>query len=197
MEKADVLGWSMIIIGLLPIVTFLFFSRPEYVVWFSNHTFLVLGLAVLFRSRFWVLAELCIGFVPETTWSIDFLWQLVTGEPIWGMTSYMFKNGAFDWFHLYSLQHILFVPLGLYALYMIGGPVKRAYWGSFAHFALVWPTSFAIGSDLNINCVFYACQILTFLPYYPITWPMVMVTHVLVVYGVLLWVWKSKQRVAH
>lgn len=189
--KREVLGWLLMAVGVLPILTFLLFTRAEYVFWFSNHTFVVLGLAVLFRSRFWVLAELCIGLIPESMWSVDFLARLFTGEHVFGFTSYMFKNGAFDWLHLYSLQHILFVPAALYALYVLGGPEKGAWAGSLYHMIILWPLSFAFGTEFNLNCVFHDCGVFGFLPHYQFTWPLLIITNVLVAYGLVTWFWKK------
>lgn len=189
--KKRLLGWILLLIGLTPFLTFLLFGRPQYIVWFSNHTFIILGLAVLFNSRFWVFAELCLGAIPELVWSFDFLWQFFTGVSPLGITTYMFKNGNFDWLHLYSLQHILFVPVALYALYLLGGPVRQAWLGSLAQGIVMFGLSLPFGSDFNINCVFYKCT--WDLPFYEFTWPIFMIAHIFIVYFVLMSFKKKKK----
>jgi len=192
MKKRVLFGWIFLAIGITPVLTFLSFSRPEYIVWFSNHTFIVLGLALLLKSPFWAFAQLLLGAIPELTWSLDFLWRMFTGEHIWGFTSYMFKNGAFDWLHLYSLQHLLFVPAALYAMYLLGGPVKKAYLGSLGQGAAMWGVSMALPFDLNINCVNYQCMF--DLPFYQITWPFLIFIHIFLVYGLVLNFYKKKKK---
>lgn len=190
MQKRIWSGVILLLIGLLPAVTFILWGNEQYVIWFSNHTFIILGLAVLLNSRFWVLAELCLGAIPELVWSFDFLWQLMTGISPLGITTYMFKNGAFDWLHLYSLQHILFVPACIYALYILKGPVSFAYLGSIAHGIAMWIWSFVPSSEYNINCVHYPC---TFnLPYYVWTWPLLMLAHVFLIYFIAN-IWLKKR----
>ena len=192
MEKREWLGWALVILGITPILTFLIFSRPQYVVWFSNYTFVILGIALLLRSPFWVFAQLCLGLIPELVWSWDFLVNLFSGSSPLGITSYMFKNGAFDWLHLYSLQHLLFVPVGIYALYLLGGPVRQAWLGSLAQGIVMWGFSLPFGPDFNINCVYYKC---TFdLPFYQFMWPLLIFLHVLLVYSVFIIFWKKKKK---
>lgn len=192
MEKRLVIGWFFLLLGLTPVLTFLLWGNPQYVVWFSNHTFIILGLALLFRSAFWVFAELCLGFVPELVWSFDFLVNLFTGVSPLNITGYMFKNGAFDWLHLYSLQHLLFVPACFYALCLLKGPVENAWRGSVLHGFIMWPLSFLFGPDYNINCVFYKC---TFdLPFYVWSWPLFILVHVGLVYFFVIKLWKKKKK---
>lgn len=192
MQKRVLFGWLFLIIGITPFLTFLTFERPEYIVWFSNHTFIILGLALLLKSPFWAFAQLCLGAIPELIWSFDFVFRLLTGAQLWGITEYMFKNGAFDWLHLYSLQHIFFVPAALYAMYLLGGPVRNAWLGSIGQGIVMWGLSFAFSPDLNINCVYYKC--LFDLPLYRITWPALILLHVILVYWVTRMLWKEKKK---
>jgi len=194
MEKKQVIwGWIFLIMGILPFLTFLTFNRPQYAVWFSNHAFIILGLALLFGSRFWAFAELCLGAIPELVWSTDFLYNLFTGKQLWGFTAYMFKNGAFDWLHLYSLQHILFIPAALYAIYLLGEPAKNAWQGSIIHGSIMWGVSFLFPYDFNINCVYHKC--IFDLPFYQITWPLIIIGHIFLIYFLVLKFWPKKKRV--
>lgn len=192
MQKRVLFGWILLIIGIMPFLTFLTFGRPQYAAWFSNHTFIILGLALLLKSPFWAFAQLCIGAIPELVWSADFLARAFTGSHIWGFTSYMFKNGTFDLLHLYSLQHILFVPAALYAIYLLKGPVKQAWLGSLAHLAILWGISYRFPFDFNINCVNYKC--IFDLPFYQISWPLLMIALVFAVYFTTMLVWNKKKK---
>lgn len=188
MKQSDILGIIFLFLGITPLLSFLLFSRAEYVFWFSNHAFLILGIAMLFQSRFWIFAELCLGFVPELLWSIDYLFRLISGKFLWGFTNYMFTDaGAFNWFHLYSLQHLLFVPASIYALYILGGPVKKAWAGSFLHMAVLWIISWILPAELNVNCVREYCA--WNVPCYPLVWPVAVVVWILVTYFAFCPLW--------
>ncbi len=191
MDKRVIFGWICLLIGLTPALTFLFLGNAQYIVWFSNHTFIILGLALLFRSPFWAFAELCLGFLPELVWSADFLAKLLTGNYIWGFTSYMFTTSGFNWMHLYSIQHILFVPAAIYAIYLLGGPVVHAWVGSIIHGIVMWSISFTL-PEYNINCVYYKCVF--DMPYYKITWPLLILVHIFLVYFTVRCIWNKKKK---
>ncbi len=184
-------GWILLLIGLTPGITFYFIKTPQYFGWFSNHTLIITGLAVLAGSRFWVFAQLCIGLLPELLWSIDFLSKPILGEHIWGFTAYMFKNGVFDMSNLYSIQHLLFFPAVLYALYLVGGPVRQAYLGSFIHLTALIPISLAWGPKYNLNCVFESCGLLKDVPEYFLIRTLTMIVMVFLVYWVVMFLWKE------
>ena len=167
------LGWIYLIIGVPAFLSFILSGHPQYAVWFSNHSFIILGIALLFSSRFWVMAELCLGLIPELIWNIDYLAKLFTGEYIWGFTSYMFTDtGSFAWAHLYSLQHVLFIPAGLFALYLLKGSIRHSYLGSLLHGGIIWGLSFLMPG--NINCVYENCLPIL-IPYYIAVWPTVVI----------------------
>ena len=187
-QKRALFGWLFLFIGLTPALTFFFWGNPQYFVWFSNHTFIILGLALLFRSPFWAFAELCLGLLPELTWSFDFIVNFLTGHSPMGITTYMFNNGSFNWLHLYSLQHVLFVPAALYAMYLLKGPVKKAWLGSIAHGIVMWGTSFAFSIEYNLNCVYHTCVFN--IPYYRVTWPLLILAHVFLVYLLVFRIWR-------
>lgn len=192
MKKEDLIGTIFILIGIMPLLTFFFFSRIEYTAWFSNHSFIIMGIAVLFRSRFWVFAELLIGLIPELLWTADYFWKSVTGNYLIGVTEYMFTpTGGFDWFHFYSLQHILFVPAALYALWVLGGPVKNAWQGSVMHGAGLWILGWMLDPELNINCVREACA--WNVPHYQIMWPIAAIIALITLYQVLFNFWPKKE----
>lgn len=193
MQKRIWVGIVLLVIGLLPFSTFIFSGNVQYAVWFSNHTFIILGLAVLINSRFWVLAEFCLGAIPELVWSVDFLWQVFTGVSPFGLTEYMFEGGAFNVLHLYSLQHILFVPACVYSLYILKGFVSFAFIGSIVHGIAIWIWSFLFSPEYNLNCVYYPC---TFsLPYYRFAWPLLVIVQIVLIY--LLCVLFLKKRLVY
>lgn len=192
MQKSDWLGIFCITFWLVTFFTLTLFLNFHYLVWFSNHTFLILGIALLLKNRWLLCTQLCLGAIPELTWSTDYLFRAITGNSLWGFTNYMFTSaGGFNLVHFYSLSHLLFVPLTLLGLWMLSGSVVRAYLGSLAHMLVLWPLSFLFGSDYNLNCVYYDCGIFTWLPAYQLTWPLVIIANVMLVYGVVLFASKK------
>ncbi len=191
MDKRFYLGWALIFIGLTPIVTFV--STPllaaNHFFWFSNHTFIIIGFALLFANPFWVFAEFCIGVIPELVWSIDFIFQLIAHKPFLGITDYMFTGTDFNWIQLYSIQHILFIPCTLYALHILGGPVRNAWIGSLVHQLFLAISGYLNSYDLNINCAYHTCAIA--IPWHMITWPILMIVHLIAVYNLTWWGWKK------
>ena len=183
MQKSDWLGWACIGLWCLTFVSLVLFLKLQYLVWLSNHTFLILGIALLTKNRWLVYAEFCLGAISELVWSADYLFTIITRKELWGLTTYMFtQSGGFNWVHLYSISHLLFVPAALLGLVLLKGTITRAYLGSFAHMAVLWPLSFLFGSDLNLNCVFYDCKVLPFLPWYQVMWPVVIAMQAVLIY---------------
>jgi len=155
--------------------------------WFSNHTFLILGLAVMFNSRFWVFAELCIGFFSELTWCLEFFYRLFTGVDLWGSTAYMFTDTGINMLQLYSFSHILFVPMAIYALYLLGGPARGAWIGSIVHAALLFNVGMLIDPVFNVNCTHRSC--LFEITQYWIVLPLIVLFHIFLVYFLVMFVY--------
>ena len=144
-----------------------------------------------------MFAELCLGLLPEAYWSIDFLSKLITGKFLFGSTAYMFKNGSFDLFHLYSLQHLLFVPVALLALYWLGGPIKRAWIGSVVHMTILFFVSRLFPVKYNLNNVFNSSFLPVNFPFYQILWPIIVLINIFLVYFVFMRFFKKKKTIKY
>jgi hypothetical protein len=143
--------------------------------WFSSHVIILLGVAILLRSRFLLTAELCIALIPETLWSIDFLWKLFLNKYFIGITQYMFEQ-KFNFVILINLEHLLIVPLGLVALRYLCMD-KNGWRGSLIHVLVLLVVGFIAGPTYNINCVFKSCiPIFENLGNYTILWPIIVFT---------------------
>jgi hypothetical protein len=91
-------------------------------------------------------------------------------------------TGSFAWNHLYSLQHLLFIPAGFLALYLLKGAINYAYLGSLLHGGIMWGLSLLMPG--NVNCVYENC--LPFrVPYYIAIWPGVMIACIFLTYFLL------------
>ncbi|MFQ5621685.1 MAG: hypothetical protein ACE5FT_07665, partial [Candidatus Nanoarchaeia archaeon] len=99
MEKY--VGWLFIAIGLAGIFVNVHLGTAPYILWFCNHTAIVLGIAFLFRSPYWITAEVSVGLIPQLLWGIDYLSKLFFGTHwLGGFTSYMFSP-EYHYLHYY------------------------------------------------------------------------------------------------
>jgi hypothetical protein len=170
----DILGWFFLVLGIVSVITHVFFGNWRYTVWFCNHSMIITGIAVLCRNRFWLTAMLNWSLIPLSLWTIDFIGKVVFNVSILGMTEYMFVG--LGWMNIVGLQHLFTVPLMLYSLYLLGKPSPKAWLGTTLHAAILGVISyFFITADYNINCAHTACKPMQWLPYYIVLWPVVAV----------------------
>ncbi|MEM3126853.1 MAG: hypothetical protein QW331_02180 [Candidatus Woesearchaeota archaeon] len=90
-----------------------------YFFWLSNHISFFIGLAILFKSSFWLTAELSIAFVGELGWIVDFLSKLIFGVYLFGSTEYMFSPTYPTTLYWASMNHLIILPFGLAALFLL------------------------------------------------------------------------------
>lgn len=185
-----ILGAVYILIGLMPLISNLLMGNAQYFLWFSNHTFLIMGIAVFFSSRWWVMAELSFGLIPEAVWCVDYFAKIFTGNYIWGFTDYMFNsNGGFVWQHAYSLSHVLFIPAALFAMYALKGRINFAWVGSLIHGLAIYGISFLL-PVYNLNCVYSSCLPVE-LPFYFVSYPLIMAAMIVMTFFALRLFYKS------
>jgi len=166
------LGIFFLAAGILRIIVLISLGDLRYFIWFSNNVLLVIGAGILMHSRLIVTAELCIALIPETLWSIDLIGKLLFNRYIFGVTGYVFEKG-FALSAMSSLQHLLIVPLGLFALWFLGSS-RDAWKFSFLHVSLLWIFGFLIGEKYNLNCVFHYCiGYFKDLNNYMLAWPLI------------------------
>ncbi len=184
----DILGLIFIVLGLISVISHVFFGNWRYAVWFCNHAMIIAGIAVLCRNRFWLTAMLNWALIPVGIWTIDFISALIFGYFPFGITQYMFEEPV----QIISLQHLFTVPLMLYAMHLLGKPARRAWVGTTIHGIIIWIISyFFITPDYNVNCAHHACTLLKWLPYYVVLWPLVAVLMFFVTNKFLVWIFSA------
>jgi len=191
-----VTGIALLAIGLAPVISLAYQHSSQYLLWFSNHTFLVMGIAVLLRLRSLATAELALGAIAELVYSVDMIATLVLGHSPTGITNYLFVNGVFDMRQLYSFHHLLFFPAALLSIHVLGGPARDGWiWGLF-HGLVMWGLSWALvlgkGVGENLNCVREACVM--DMPLYFLTWPLLMGIQLVLVHRLVMWCWPKNHR---
>ena len=166
------MGITLIVLSLIRIFLILRFGTPSSVFWISNHVPLILGLAILFRNSFWILAESTFIFVGEVGWTIDYLFKLSFNKYLVGSTAYMFNPAFATPLKISSLLHLIVVPFGVIAFLLIKKKPKKAWKGVALHLALLLPIIIYYGDNLNLNCLFKSCiNWLPTIPLFPIIFP--------------------------
>ena len=153
------IGFAILIIGMIDFTYTLFFESPYELLWFSNGISILLGLALVFRNRLFMGAMLITSTV-EVPRIIDFFSRLIFGAGVFGnATEYMFKDFGFRSINFYmELDHIIVVPIALYGAYKIGVH-KKSYLISSTHAILLNILTFFIAPpSKNINCIYYLCS---------------------------------------
>ena len=159
-NKLLFIGLATLIIGIVDFTYTLFFESPYELLWFSNNITILLGLALIFRNRFFMGAML-ITTAVEVPWIIDFFSRLIFRAGVFGnATEYMFKDFGFRSINFYmELDHIIVVPIALYGAYKIGVH-KKSYLISSSHAILLnILTFFFAPPSKNINCIYYLCSL--------------------------------------
>jgi len=189
-----IIGIFFILLSIIGIIMNIKAKTSYNLVSFCNHTSIILGLAFIFRSSFWITAELNIGLFPQLLWSIDFLSKLIFNRFIFGFTNYMFFPDYPKALYILSWNHVFIVPIALLGLYFLNTPKKDAWKGSLLHGILLIPLSH-IFDNRNLNCMLESC--VPFIPtnaLYKIIWPFIMLIIVIIPTNFLLhWVYKKRK----
>mgnify|MGYP001574360302 CR=1 FL=1 len=194
-KKDDIIYWTFGgYLTLLAILAFInSFIHPEiaHPLWFSYITLFLIGIGILRKNSELIAVQLNIIAIPVLFWNIDFFYQLITKNSLWGITDYLFDGGvAGSLGNFISMQHTYIIPVALAFLLFLG--IKRRdlwKWSLFeAFFIFVLSLTFTV-YERNVNCVFESC--IDFIsigsPYYQILWLfsvflMVLLTNSLLVY---------------
>lgn len=189
--KIRFLGWFFLFLGLISVFWHVVVQDWRYAVWFCNHAMIITGIALLNKNRFWLTAMLNWALIPVSLWVIDFVGKIIFGKFLFGITEYMFVEPW--WKHFLGFQHLITVPLMLYALFLLRKPDKNAWIGTTFHGAVLWLISyFLITPDYNVNCVHETCVSFLRSQYYVVLWPFVAVLMFLLTNWFLVWVFHHK-----
>jgi len=152
--RLDILGYVLILFGLVGLVANIINNTFYNFIWFCNHMSILLGIAFLARSRVLMMAELSIALIPQLIWSIDFLGKLFFDIYIFNTANYMFALEYQPVFYYLSLNHLLLIPVAIYGVWKLGKPVWAWKW-SVVHGLILVPFSLIFGH--NLNCLGKSC----------------------------------------
>lgn len=170
-DPLNYIGALFLILGILSIFNSLFINQyPGQVLWLCYASLIILGISIIKRNGRLLLSQLNILIIPLIVWTIDFLYQLITQRPFIGITTYMFTQGI-NLGKILSLQHVITIPLALFALSKIRNIKKGAWKISIIQITIFYALSyFLTNTENNINCVFRLCGQTTSMTIYPIIW---------------------------
>jgi len=152
----NIIGWFLILLGGIRIFQLVFFGEPVHLFWLCNHVIIFMGIAILFRSSFWLIAEFCFLFIGEFIWVIGLLIYISFGIIIPGNSAYLLYDAKF--INLISiLVHVLTLPLGLWAIFLLGKKKKFAWVGGLIHAIILIPFVLYFGANYNLDCFYKPC----------------------------------------
>ncbi|MGH7315113.1 MAG: membrane-associated protein [Candidatus Rokuibacteriota bacterium] len=118
------IGYSLFLLVLVPV--YLAHYGPKNFLWFSDIALLTTGVALWLESPLLASMMTLAVLLPELAWNLDFLWRLLTGRELFGMSGYMFDPRIPRYLRVLSLFHVP-LPIGLVWLVCRLGYDRRAW----------------------------------------------------------------------
>lgn len=151
------IGIILIIIFLLRAYSLLIDGVWFQIFWLCNHATLIIGLAILYRSSFILIGELSLSLAGSLTWTMDYLSRVFFNFHLFGSTEYIFDEIGTFFFYISSINHLIFIPLVLTALFLINKPAKNSWKFSLSHGIFLIAIAFLFEKDYNLNCIVQSC----------------------------------------
>lgn len=164
-----IIGIVFLIFGIASIVNSLYRGNIWQIFWICYAALLLFGVGAICRRELLIGSQLCILFIPVLIWNVDFVYQMISGRALWGITDYMFHGIGIS--QIISLQHVFSIPLGMIALQLIR-PKRFDFWKiAFVEVIVIFfVVVFFTSSGANVNCVFEPCVPFPFNFSYRVAW---------------------------
>lgn len=176
-DLLNIYGTLLLSIGILAIINSLYLQNPSQIFWMCYISLILMGIGILIRNSFLVMSQVYILAIPVAIWDIDFLYQLLTQQPLLGLTDYFFQETTTTLSNIITLQHLFAVPLAIYCVHKIGRVRNDGWKISFVQITLNFmAVSVLTARDLNINCVFNPCVNIKLGFPYEVTWFLIFFT---------------------
>lgn len=166
-----VFGITYVALGLFSFYNAFKYTETAGILWFSYLAFFLIGVGILTRKSELIASQLNIILIPYIVWNIDFLYVLITGNSLLGITNYFFVQKPLI-AQIITSQHIFTIPISLLAIYFIKIKNKSFWKFSLAQITIFYILIRALSApEENVNCVFSSC-----LPFqvpetiYPLFW---------------------------
>ena len=150
-KKSDwlnAIGIFLIVLGIVHLIQTIFTVEPVHVFWLCNHVLFFMGIAILFRSSFWLRAEFLVLFLGQFIWMINFIFRIFDSAFV--VVDYRIT-------FIPALVHLLTLPLGFVAVMLLKKKEKSAWKGSLLHMIVLFPFVIYFGNYYNLNCLFEPC----------------------------------------
>jgi len=153
-------GYIFLLWGIFDIVykTSKYGFRELDFVWFCSITLFVLALGIIFKNSMLLNSFLSIAILVQPAWILDYIWISFFNVPLNGLSSYAFQStyGILEFIN--STRHLLMLPVGLLAVFMLSKKDRRSYIFIPIFITLLLAFSFLFTPEYsNINCVFSSC----------------------------------------
>lgn len=167
----DAIGIFLLIWGVLAILNVIYLREFGEMLWQCYVSLIIIGFGIVRRNTSWIGSQLNIISIPLILWTVDFLYLLITSEPLWGISDYFFIEDGPILSNLITLQHIFTIPLSFFVIYNLGFKRKDFWKISVMQIIAIYLASYFFTSrERNINCVFEPCLNINFQFPYFITW---------------------------
>lgn len=163
------MNWNLLIHGQIPLwikiaySLFLCVLIPVYwknwglsnFLWISDVSLILTVFSLWFENRLLASTIACISLIPEIFWNVEFIFHLLTGKRIAGLTDYMFNREKPLYLRLLSLFHVFLPVVMFYLVYKLGYD-KRALISAIILTSAVFMITYLFTDPKdNINQVFY------------------------------------------
>ena len=153
----NLMGVLLIIFFVIRVIFLVRDGSLENIFWLCNHAPLILGIAILFRSSFWITAEISFVFAGVFVWVADYLSKIIFDFHIFGSTDYLFPIIDQWFFYVTSLIHLFSLPLAVWALFLIKKKHPFAWKGALIHAVVLIPFVIYFKEKYNLNCFLEPC----------------------------------------
>jgi len=152
----NLIGVFLVVLGVVRIFQLVFFIEPVHVFWLCNHAIIFIGIAILFRSSFWLIAEFIFLFWGQILWLVPFLLYFIFGIVVPGSSAHLIYDSRL--INIISVMvHFLALPLGFVAILLLGKKEKFAWRGAIVHSLILLPIVLYFGVYYNLNCLLSPC----------------------------------------
>jgi len=168
--KLWIIGFIFLFFGIGAWINYIITLDLNKIFWMCYLSLIIMGIGALRKNSYAIMSQVYILAMPLLIWDIDFIFRLVSGQTLWGISDYFFL-GHFVFEKVIVLQHLFSIPLAIYAAKIIGVERKDAWKISIFQIAIVYFAVFlVIPNTSNINCIFSPCVSLPLGFSYVLTW---------------------------
>lgn len=154
------IGLICLIYWVIDFINNVFFGNgPTWLIWYSSFGLFLTSIALISENKMLIFSMFCALFVPETIWTIDFIYVVLTHGTFLGLTNYAFSE-SFSKKDFYMTFYHFLIPIGLF-IAIIRTPHSYKYgWvgASIFIFTLLLLTYIFIPPSSGVNCLYQTAR---------------------------------------